>query len=207
MASVLVNVPAASWEDLRAARPDPTATPFLKWAGGKGQVLTSLKPFFPSMHPGTTYFEPFLGGGAVFFALRPRRAVLADKNRALTLTFQAVKDDLELLLAELRTMPGPQDDGEYYDRRREFNRLILRKGRPSRSIRVKIASLFVWLNHTCYNGLYRVNRGGEFNVPKGSYRRPSIYSEQNLRRASKTLRWADARIECADYAKVLAKAQ
>lgn len=197
---------SATWGNLRSVARSRVATPFVKWAGGKGQILDALRPYFPSLNSGATYFEPFLGGGAVFFALEPTRAFLSDTNRALILTFKAVKEDLNGLLAQLEALDPPRNQKEYYDRRVEFNQLILRKGLLSRPMRSTLAALFIWLNHTCYNGLYRVNQAGQFNVPMGSYVNPSIYSTENLRRAHKALAQAHARIERLDYSAALAHA-
>jgi DNA adenine methylase len=143
----------------------------------------------------------------VFFSYAPRRAFLSDSNRALILTFQAVKDDLPGLLQSLRDLPPPKDQSEFYERRSEFNKLILSAGKPSGRRRARLAALFVWLNHTCYNGLYRVNRKGEFNVPMGSYTNPVIYSESALALAHKALVRAEARIECIDFAAALSLAK
>ena len=191
------------WGSLRSSAPLPPSPPFLKWAGGKGQLFESLRRHFPKMDASSTYFEPFLGGGAVFFAIRPERAFLSDTNRALILTFRAVKEDVNGVLRSLQDLAPPSSQEDYYSRRAEFNRLILGRPRPGRVARAKIASLFIWLNHTCYNGLYRVNRKGEFNVPIGSYVRPTIYSRAALEDASRALIRSDARIECMDYVRAL----
>ena len=182
------------------------AGPFLKWAGGKGQVLSQLMKFFPELGPDATYFEPFLGGGAVFFALRPQAALLSDSNEALITTYRAIQSDLAGVLRELEKLLPPRTSEEYYERRSQFNRLLTRSKLAGNTSRAELASLFIWLNHTCYNGLYRVNQKGEFNVPIGSYANPAIYSGDALRRAHDCLVRAHARIECTDYAVALATA-
>lgn len=195
-----------AWGDLLSAEPAQHAAPFLKWAGGKGQLVESLRRHIPALRPGQTYFEPFLGGGAVFFGVRPSRAVLSDVNRPLILTYQAVKDDLDSLLSELQSLPHSGAGPGFYKRRKEFNSLILQSELPSAS-RSRLAALLIWLNHTCFNGLYRVNRSGEFNVPVGSYKHPRIYSEAGLKAASSALRAAGAQILAADFEAALASAK
>lgn len=195
------------WGSLRATAPSPPVSPFLKWAGGKGQVFGALRRHFPPLEPSANYFEPFLGGGAVFFATRPKRAFLSDTNRALILTFRAVKEDLGGVLRTLESMEPPRRQEDYYSRRTEYNRLILGRRNLGKQARSKIAGLFIWLNHTCYNGLYRVNRKGEFNVPMGSYVNPRIYSRAALEQASHALVQSDARIETMDYVAALALAK
>ena len=200
-------MPTQQWGSLRSASASRRPSPFLKWAGGKTQVLEALRPFFPELASGAIYYEPFLGGGAAFFSIGPRHAFLSDKNQALIYTYQTVKDDLLGLLKDLEDLRSLRTSEDYYERRRQFNQLLLRRGKPAGPSRTELASLFIWLNHTCFNGLYRVNRRGEFNVPVGSYENPSIYSTDNLRRVSKALNLAEARIECTDYESALALAK
>ena len=157
-----------------------SAEPFVKWAGGKGQLVSSLSPFFPKTYG--TYFEPFLGGGAVFFALRPKFAVLSDSNADLINTYKVVQSDVEALVTELEGW-----EREY----RRAPKSTFRKARdaytPSSTIGVGQATLFLFLNRTCYNGLYRVNQSGEFNVPIGRHKHPTICDEKGLRLASRAL--------------------
>jgi DNA adenine methylase len=171
--------------------------PFLKWAGGKAQAFGEFRQFIPAIRQDHTYFEPFLGGGAVFFGLRPDSAVLSDFNQALVFTYQAVKDDVETLIGVLGRMPPPETDKEYYAARTRFNRLLTKLSTLDRGQIVTFAALFIWLNHLGYNGLYRVNKKGGFNVPYGYYRRPAIYSPEGLRAANSALKVA--RIMASDY--------
>jgi DNA adenine methylase len=194
-----------NWADLRAHRPITPVTPFLKWAGGKSQVFPALKKFFPDLGEGT-YYEPFLGGGAVYFALKPARAVLSDINRELITCYQVVRDDLDGLIQELSKLPSHPSTREYYETRAEFNRLKDTPGRLTSANKRELASRFIWLNHTCFNGLYRVNSAGQFNVPMGSYKNPSIFNANNLRAIGNLLRSSNARIIRADFATTLAKA-
>lgn len=152
------------------------ARPFLKWAGGKRSILQELIDRMPKDYK--TYCEPFLGGGALFFALKPQTAYLSDVNFHLTLSFIAVRDDLTRLITNLKIHEANHSK-EYYLKARQ--RLSREKDAT------KVGALLIYLNKTCYNGLYRVNRQGEFNVPIGSYVSPTILDEENLRAASKAL--------------------
>lgn len=157
-----------------------TARPFLKWVGGKRSILNELIKRLPDNFD--AYHEPFMGGGALYFALQPKEAYLSDINFHLVLTFKAVRDDVERLIQNLKVHERSHSK-EYYMKARE--RLIKEKDST------KVAALFIYINKTCYNGLYRVNRSGGFNVPMGNYKMPAILDEVNLRNASKVLQNAD----------------
>jgi DNA adenine methylase len=178
-----------------------TPAPFLKWAGGKGQLLQQFEQFFPAGFG--RYYEPFLGGGAVFFYLaakgRITRAVIGDSNRDLINCYIAIRDNLEQLLDKLRELQkyAKNKDFFYNVARRRFNGIKLSNGLDGN---VEKASLLFYLNKTCYNGLYRVNRKNEFNVPWGRYKNPRIYDEGNLYSAHEVLRREGITIRCADYA-------
>lgn len=158
------------------------ARPFLKWAGGKGQLIPEIRRRVPSQI--SNYYEPFVGSGAVFFDLAGRRAfrgtaALWDSNAALIGTYRRIRDDLDALvkrLAGYARQHDPRDSAFFYLQRDRYNRA------PEGSI--EHAALFIYLNRTCFNGLYRVNSRGEFNVPAGSYARPPILDEPNLRAVS-----------------------
>jgi DNA adenine methylase len=151
------------------------AQPFLKWAGSKRYLLPEILPRLPKKIE--TYYEPFVGGGAVFFALaaekRFRRAVLSDLNEELTEVYLAVRDDLEELTRRLKAHAGKHSEEFYYK---------VRAARGSYG-----PARFIYLNRTCFNGLFRVNRKGEFNVPFGRYTNPMICNEKALDAASETL--------------------
>ncbi|HEY3284901.1 MAG TPA: DNA adenine methylase [Armatimonadota bacterium] len=157
--------------------------PFLKWAGGKTQLLDALLPYFPECIP--RYVEPFVGSAAVFFCLSALgrlagSALLADSNAELVNVYRTVRDepeDLIRLLSEHREAHGKE---HYYEVRS-------REATPDATG----AARFIYLNKTCYNGLYRVNQAGLFNVPMGDYRRPAILQEELLRAASVALRHAE----------------
>jgi DNA adenine methylase len=195
-------------QDLGVAAPGPKellASPFLKWAGGKSVVAEKIIKRIGPLPESATYFEPFLGGGAVFFRLRPHRAVLVDSNRALIRTYQVVKENVEELIRELENLPSPKSRTDFEKRRDELNEFLpVEKGAASGDVR--LAALFIWLNHTCYNGLYRVNKDGKFNVPYGQYERAFIFDPANLRLCHQRLRGANARLEDGDYRSVLGHA-
>lgn len=165
------------------------ARPFLKWAGGKRSILPELTARMPKTY--NTYCEPFLGGGALFFTAQPERAYLSDVNFPLVLTFLAVRDDVDRLIANLR-LHADKHGKEYYLQSRE------RFARERDA--TKIGALLIYLNKTCYNGLYRVNKNGIFNVPIGSYSEPAILDEENLRAASRALQ--DAEIKHHEFSQV-----
>lgn len=176
--------------------------PFVKWAGGKRGLIDTFEDrgFFPKKF--NDYFEPMLGGGAVFFHIaqnyKTDRCVLADINPDLIDAYSTIKDDVETLIDELNSIKTRYDDTSdqdefFYDRRDEFNRLKL----GEKDSKVRKSALFIFLNKTCFNGLYRVNKKGEFNVPFGRYRNPSIYSGSNLRNMSELLKKDELRL--ADF--------
>lgn len=180
--------------------------PFLKWAGGKSQLLEPLLRALPTLEEGKRYFEPFLGAGAVFFALRPKRAVISDINRPLVETYLTVRDRLQALLSQLSGLPSKPSRDDYYVLREDYNQLIPELGRLSSEELTRLSALFVWLNHTCYNGLYRVNRLGLFNVPFSSAKEPTIFDESTLKTASKALSSRKVEILASDYRQVLSRA-
>lgn len=182
------------------------AAPFLKWAGGKGLVAERVLLRLGVAEPSSTYFEPFLGGGAIFFRLLPAHAVLADLNRTLIDTFLVVKRHVESLITELESLSPPASRDAYEQVRTEFNTLREER-RTTQSDTVRRAALFIWLNHTCFNGLYRENKEGEFNVPFGYYKEAFIYDSENLRLASQALEQAHADLRCGDYPDTLKSAK
>jgi DNA adenine methylase len=153
------------------------ARPFLKWVGGKRSILDELVKRMPANYPGG-YHEPFIGGGALFFRVQPTRAYLADINFHLVITYQAVRDDVERLITNLN-LHAKNHNLAYFQKARE--RLCKEKDTT------KIAALLIYLNKTCFNGLYRVNKSGKFNVPMGSYKDPTLFEEDVLRNDSQVL--------------------
>jgi len=177
--------------------------PFVKWAGGKGQLLEQFRSFFPDQFSG--YVEPFVGGGAVFFRLynqgRIRDGViLNDLNGELMTCYEVIRDQIDELLEELRHHESYKMEKTYFYEIREWDR---KPGFGKRSL-VERAARMMFLNRTCYNGLYRVNSRGEFNVPFGSYKNPTICDEDNLRAVSQALQGVELRSEdferCVEWA-------
>lgn len=162
--------------------------PFVKWPGGKSNLLPELSRRMPT-HFGN-YYEPFLGGGALFFHLQPKRAVLSDRNVDLIRTYKVVRDNPEGLISNLLTHRYSQDyyytirNADKYESYLEWSD-------------IKKASRFIYLNKTCFNGLYRVNKKGQFNVPMGSYKNPTICNTDVLRACSKVLK--NIIVESLDY--------
>lgn len=159
--------------------------PFIKWVGGKRQILPALTARVPE-HFGT-YHEPFVGGGALFFAMRPERAVLSDVNLRLVRTWKGVRDHVDQVVRLLKTYPH---DKSFF--------LSMREQNIDAGTDAEVAAWFIYLNKTGYNGLYRVNKKNGFNVPFGAFKNPAICDESNLRACSAALR--GAQIECADFA-------
>ena len=154
------------------------AKPFLKWAGGKRSLINQLSKFFPEEI--NTYYEPFIGGGAVFFNIAHtiKSAQISDLNKELIQTYYTVKDDAENLIKVLRTHEKKHSKDYYYQ---------VRKRNETKS-EIKRAARLIYMNKTCFNGLYRVNSKGKFNVPLGRYVNPNICDEENLKRVSDVLK-------------------
>ncbi len=165
-----------------AVRPGVEPKPFLKWAGGKRQLLPELLARVPREYG--VFHEPFVGGGALFFALRPRRAVLSDSNARLVRTYRAIRDRVDQVIGHLRKYPYDADF--YYD---------LRRLRPDDEQDHVLAAWMIYLNRAGYNGLYRVNARDEFNVPFGRYTNPTLCDAANLRACSRALQNVELRIE------------
>jgi len=168
------------------------AKPFLKWAGGKTRLLAVLRKCL-AREKFRKYFEPFLGGGALFFDLSPSCGILNDANPELMLCYQTVREQPEQLLRELSLLKVSEQ--EFY----RIRGLV-----PEELSPVSRAARFIYLNKTCYNGLYRVNKNGRFNTPYGRNDNVSLVDERNLRAASRLLK--NAQLICKDYQSALADA-
>lgn len=168
------------------------AVPFLKWAGGKGQLLKQYEHFLPSRKQIHRYFEPFIGSAALFFYLQPNNALLADSNKILIETYRVIRNDVENLI---RVLQDYKNDEAFYYKIRALN--------PDQMGAVKSAARLIYLNKTCFNGLYRENKKGEFNVPFGRYTNPNICDPERLRSASRALQGVELLI--ADFEKATAE--
>lgn len=181
------------------------AKPFVKWAGGKGQILHEIRKKYPAELGGkiNKYAEPFIGGGAVLFDVLNRYSLdeiyISDINQALIHTYITIRDSVDELIQLLREyeneyLPADADERKsiYYEKRDRFNTLKMNCDNSP-----ELAALFIFLNRTCFNGLYRVNAKGGFNVPQGSYKNPCICDEGNLRAVSRKLH--NVTVVCGDY--------
>ena len=180
--------------------------PFIKWVGGKGQLLPEINKLYP-IELGKTinkYAEIFIGGGAVLFDIlskyRLDEVYISDKNLELINTYKSIRDDVGILIKLLKEMEEQYTSLNnenrklyYYEKRREYNNLKINIEENN----IEKAVLFIFLNKTCFNGLYRVNKKGEFNVPMGAYKKPKICDKENLKNVSLTLR--NVKIVYADY--------
>jgi DNA adenine methylase len=174
---------------------DKTTLPtFVKWAGGKTQLIEQFEPLFPKKIE--RYFEPFVGSGAVFFYVKqkykPKYSVICDTNEELITTYQIIQKDIKELVKLLK-----QHEKNYYKRPKEYYYKV-REQQPKKPL--EIAARFIFLNRTCWNGLYRVNSNGKFNVPMGDYKKPSIVREDVLKKASELLQ--GTRIEHWDFTQI-----
>ncbi len=163
--------------------------PFLKWAGGKTQLIPELAKYIPSSY--NKYIEPFIGGGAFFFYLNPEKAIISDSNEELIITYKAVRDNVEDVIAVLKNYIS---DESFFYKIRAHNLNTLSE--------VERAARLIYLNKTCFNGLYRVNKKGQFNVPFGK-RNGEFMNKEQLRDASEFLH--NTIILCSDYLAILKK--
>ena len=162
--------------------------PFIKWVGGKSSIIDFLIKNLPKKY--NNYYEPFLGGGALFFKLMPKNAFLSDINTDLIITYNVVKKEVDKLVEKLKLFKKKHNKEYYLTVRSSFDL----------TDPITIAARFIYLNKTCYNGLYRVNKKGKFNVPIGSYINPLILDEETLMRDSLIL--ANTTIENKSFEKI-----
>jgi DNA adenine methylase len=168
--------------------------PFLKWVGGKTQLVSRLRELLPSRFG--RYHEPFLGGGALFFDLKPEQASLSDLNRELIECYEVIRDDVDGIVAELNEHDYRYDKDRYYE---------IRAWNPQELSPMARVARTIYLNKTGFNGLYRVNSKGLFNVPFGRHTNPTVCDERNLRACSELL--AGAALSCRPFERVLEEAE
>lgn len=192
-----MNTTLQQWlvtEDKRIENPA-----FIKWAGGKAQLLGQFSELYPQKF--NRYFEIFLGSGAVFFNIKqkfnPSQSFLFDINEDLINTFRVVRDKVNELIPLLKEHRDKDNNKEYFNEQRQrFNTI---KGGLEK------AAIFIYLNKTCFNGLYRINSEGKFNVPFGKYKKPAIFQEIKLRMASKLLQ--DTELSVSNFTEAVKKAK
>lgn len=167
---------------------DKMVKPPFKWAGGKSQLLGQFESLLPKKFD--LYIEPFVGSGALFFHLLPPKAILIDLNFDVVNFYNVVKNNLDELIEDLKKH---KNESEYY--------YMMRSKDPTTMNPVKRASRFLYLNKTSYNGLWRVNKRGQFNVPFGRYKNPKIFDEENMKKVSLSLK--DVKIILGDFTETL----
>lgn len=181
--------------------------PFVKWAGGKSQLISEIRKKYPKNIKG--YCEPFVGGGAVLFDIlanyKPEKVLINDINKELIITYYQLQNNVDNLIKKLFALQNEFISADleqrkiiYNNNRKLYNSL---KNKSCENNELEIASLFIFLNKTCFNGLYRVNKNGDFNVPMGSYKNPSICDEFNLKKSSSLLK--NVKIICGDYSRCI----
>lgn len=178
------------------AKINTLVAPFLKWVGGKRQLMPAIVKVLPKNIKSLQYIEPFIGGGAVLFHLQPQNAIINDLNSELINVYQVIKNNLDELIIDLKIH---KNEADYFYKIREIDRNESFSNLSS----VHRASRIIFLNKTCFNGLYRVNSAGEFNAPFGRYKNPNIVNEPTLKAVNKYLNNNNIIIKNGDYSEVL----
>jgi DNA adenine methylase len=181
---------------MQIMRKNRLVAPVVKWVGGKRQLLDDLTPLFPKRV--ASYCEPFLGGGAVLFKLQPNIAYVNDINSELIQMYEVIRDNVDELIIALGEHPNEAD---HFYSVRDWDR---DKEQYRRLTKVQRAARIIYLNKTCYNGLFRVNNAGEFNTPYGHYKNPNIVNAPTLKAVSAYFQKAQVAFSSVDYAQVLA---
>ncbi|MFB6182321.1 MAG: DNA adenine methylase [Candidatus Magasanikbacteria bacterium] len=185
------------------------AEPFVKWVGGKRQMLDQYEEFFPENY--NTYHEPMVGGGAVFFHLQPEKSIINDKNKILVILYEAIRDNVDEIINQLKDLKKKHSKEFYHETLRpnfneiKTNYLETPKDEIPKEDKIELSANFIYLNKTCFNGLYRVNQSGEFNVPCGKYKNPTICDEENLRNVNKVLQ--GTKVYCEDFRDIAEKVE
>ena len=182
---------------------NPLVRPFLKWAGGKRQLLPEIVKYVPKRISKHTYYEPFIGGGALLFELQPPKAVINDSNKELINCYKVIKDSLDELMEELSKDKYSNSETSYY----EMRDLDRSKKKYASLSEVEKAARIIYLNKTCYNGLFRVNSQGQFNVPFGRYKNPNFLDDAVLRAVNKYLNSNNITLLNQDFAEAVKDAK
>lgn len=177
--------------------------PFLKWAGGKRQLLPEIKRYLPKLTPSETYYEPFVGGGALLFDLQPEQAAINDRNAELVNCYEVIRDSVEELILKLQQHKEKYGE-DYYYQMRELDR---KKDYKTKASSVERAARIIFLNKTCYNGLFRVNARGQFNVPFGRNKNPGILDDAVLKAVSQYLNQPTISITNQDFEEAVQSAK
>lgn len=183
----------------KMAKNNKLVSPFVKWVGGKRQIMPSIIELLPKNIGAYKYIEPFIGGGAVLLHLQPKKAIINDFNSELINVYQCVKNELDELIIDLKKH---RNEPDYFYALRGLDRDINFK----KLTNVQRASRIIYLNKTCFNGLYRVNNAGEFNAPFGRYKNPNIVNESTLKAVSRFLNTNQIVINNGDYSTILKRA-
>lgn len=186
---------------------NPLVSPFVKWVGGKRQLLTDIEKYIPKCF--SEYYEPFIGGGAVLFHLQPKNAIINDSNSELINVYNVIKEFSEELIKELKEHKEELEkhrqekkDKEYFCKIRVLDR---KKEKYLKLSNVQRAARIIFLNKTCFNGLFRVNSSGEFNTPYGRYKNPNVVNDIRIKAVGNYLSKNNIRILNTDYEKSLSK--
>lgn len=182
---------------------NPLVRPFLKWAGGKRQLLPEIVKYVPKLTSKHTYYEPFIGGGALLFELQHQKAVINDSNRELINCYEVIGDSLDELMEELSKDKYSNSETFYYHMR-DLDRSAKKYASLSA---VEKAARIIYLNKTCYNGLFRVNSQGQFNVPFGRYKNPNFLDDAVLRAVNKYLSSNTITLSSLDFQEAVKNAQ
>lgn len=176
--------------------------PVVKWVGGKRQLLPEIKKYSPKKY--NTYFEPFVGGGAVLFELQPKNAIVNDINKELINLYSVIQNNVDDLIEKLSDTESYSNTSDCYYRVRELDR---EPQKYNKMTGVDRAARILYLNKTCYNGLYRVNSMGEFNSPFGSYKNPNIINSITLKAVSKYFNESNIKFLNGDFEKTVKTAK
>lgn len=178
------------------AKKNPLVSPVLKWVGGKRQLLDVIQPLIPNY---TTYYEPFIGGGAVLFALQPNKAIINDSNAELVNVYRTIQTNPTELIQKLQEHEAKNCEDYFY----EIRSLDRDRDKYVKLSEVERASRIIYLNKTCYNGLFRVNSSGEFNSPWGKYKNPNITNITTIHALNHFFTKSKITIKQGDYEEAL----